>query len=235
MPELPEVETVKRVLLPIVKERTITKIDVLRKSVVNNKEDDFISYCTNEKFLDITRIGKFLIFHLTNNKVLISHLRMEGKYIELSETEKNTKYARVVFHLDNNHKLCYDDSRSFGRMIINDEANYLKEKEIAKLGPEPFDVSDVTFLINKTKKISLPIKTALLTQTLITGLGNIYVDEVLFASKIHPLTPAKFITKNEWETIIKESKRILTEAIKAGGSTIKSYHPDKDISGEFQT
>ena len=77
MPELPEVETVKRVLLPIVKERTITKIDVLRKSVVNNKEDDFISYCTNEIFLDITRIGKFLIFHLTNNKVLISHLRME--------------------------------------------------------------------------------------------------------------------------------------------------------------
>ena len=83
--------------------------------------------------------------------------------------------------------------------------------------------------------MSLPIKTALLTQTLITGLGNIYVDEVLFASKIHPLTPAKFITKNEWETIIKESKRILTEAIKAGGSTIKSYHPGKDISGEFQT
>lgn len=235
MPELPEVETVKRVLLPIVKERTITKIDVLRKSVVNNKESDFISYYTNEKFLDITRIGKFLIFHLTNNKVLISHLRMEGKYIELSETEENTKYARVVFHLDNNHKLCYDDSRSFGRMIINDEANYLKEKEIAKLGPEPFDVSDVTFLINKTKKINLPIKTALLSQELITGLGNIYVDEVLFASKIHPLTPTKLIKKEEWEKIIKESKRILNEAIIAGGSTIRSYHPGKDIDGNFQT
>ena len=235
MPELPEVETVKRVLLPIVKERTITKIDVLRKSVVNNKESDFISYYTNEKFLDITRIGKFLIFHLTNNKVLISHLRMEGKYIELSETEENTKYARVVFHLDNNHKLCYDDSRSFGRMIINDEANYHKEKEIAKLGPEPFDVNDVTFLINKTKKINLPIKTALLSQELITGLGNIYVDEVLFASKIHPLTPTKLIKKEEWEKIIKESKRILNEAIIAGGSTIRSYHPGKDIDGNFQT
>ena len=235
MPELPEVETVKRVLLPIVKDRTIKKIEVLRKSIVNNKEDEFISYYTNERFLDISRIGKFLIFHLTNDKVLISHLRMEGKYIELLEEDVNTKYARVVFHLDNNHKLCYDDSRSFGRMIINDESNYKNEKELSKLGPEPFDVSDVSFLVNKTKRMNLPIKTALLTQELITGLGNIYVDEVLFASKIHPLTPAKLIKRNEWEKIIEESKRILNAAILAGGSTIKSYHPGKDIDGNFQT
>ena len=235
MPELPEVETVKRVLLPIVKDRTIKKIEVLRKSIVNNKEEEFISYYTNERFLDISRIGKFLIFHLTNDKVLISHLRMEGKYIELLEEDNNTKYARVVFHLDNNHKLCYDDSRSFGRMILNDESHYKEEKELTKLGPEPFDVSDVSFLINKTKRMNLPIKTALLTQELITGLGNIYVDEVLFASKIHPLTPAKLIKKDEWEKIIVESKRILNAAIQAGGSTIKSYHPGKDIDGNFQT
>ena len=235
MPELPEVETVKRVLLPIVKDRTIIKIEVLRKSIVNNVEEEFISYYTNEKFLDISRIGKFLIFHLTNDKVLISHLRMEGKYIELLESDENTKYTRVVFHLDNNHKLCYDDSRSFGRMIINDESHYKEEKELSKLGPEPFNVNDVSFLINKTKRMNLPIKTALLSQELVTGLGNIYVDEVLFASKIHPLTPAKLIKKDEWEKIIKESKRILNAAIEAGGSTIKSYHPGKDIDGNFQT
>lgn len=235
MPELPEVETVKNVLLPIIKDRKIIAIEVLRKSIVNGLDKEFISFFKNETFLNITRRGKFLLIHLTNDKVLISHLRMEGKYIELLESEENTKYARVVFHLDNGHKLCYDDSRSFGRMIMSNEDNYLKEKEIAKLGPEPFEVDDVSNLVKECQKMSLPIKTALLTQTLITGLGNIYVDEVLFASKIHPLTPAKFITKNEWETIIKESKRILTEAIKAGGSTIKSYHPGKDISGEFQT
>ena len=160
---------------------------------------------------------------------------MEGKYIELLENEDNTKYARVVFHLDNNHKLCYDDSRSFGRMIMSNEDSYRNEKEIAKLGPEPFAVDDVKPLLNKSKRISLPIKTALLSQTLITGLGNIYVDEVLFASHIHPLTPAKLIKKDEWERIIKESKRILSEAIEAGGSTIKSYHPGKDINGNFQT
>ena len=235
MPELPEVETVKRVLSPIVKGRKIVKIDVLRATIVNNLAETFVPYFENETFLDISRIGKFLIFHLTNNKVLISHLRMEGKYIELLENEENTKYARVVFHLDNNHKLCYDDSRSFGRMIMSDEQSYRNEKEIAKLGPEPFDVKNVDQIVSKVKKISLPIKTALLSQEIVTGLGNIYVDEVLFASKIHPLTPTKLITKKEWETIIKESQRILNEAIVAGGSTIKSYHPGKDIDGNFQT
>ena len=235
MPELPEVETVKRVLTPIVKDHKIVKIDILRQTIVNNQPDTFISYFENETFLNISRIGKFLIFHLTNDKVLISHLRMEGKYIELLENEENTKYARVVFHLDNNHKLCYDDSRSFGRMIMSDEQSFLKEKEISKLGPEPFVVKSVDEIVSKTKKVSLPIKTALLSQEIITGLGNIYVDEVLFASKIHPLTPTKLIKKKEWETIIKESQRILNEAIIAGGSTIKSYHPGKDIDGNFQT
>ena len=235
MPELPEVETVKRVLTPIVNKRTIKRIEILRSSIVNNKDEKFIDYFTNETFLDITRIGKFLIFHLTNDKVLISHLRMEGKYIELDENEPNTKYARVIFHLDNNHKLCYDDSRSFGRMIISDEDSYLKEKEIAKLGPEPFNVFDVKPLLKQAHRLSLPIKTALLSQEIITGLGNIYVDEVLFASKIHPLTPANLITEEEWENIIINSKRILKEAIAQGGSTIKSYHPGKDIDGNFQT
>ena len=234
MPELPEVETVKRVLTPIVKNHKVVKIDILRATIVNNKEDEFVSYFTKETFLDISRIGKFLIFHLTNDKVLISHLRMEGKYIELLENEENTKYARVVFHLDNNHKICYDDSRSFGRMLMSNESSYKKEKELAKLGPEPFDVSNIDSIVKQTKRVSLPIKTALLSQEIITGLGNIYVDEVLFASKIHPLTPAKLIKKNEWETIIKESQRILNAAIQAGGSTIKSYHPGKDIDGNFQ-
>ena len=147
MPELPEVETVKRVLLPIVKGRTFKGVEVLRKTIVNNLEDEFISFILNETVLDMSRIGKFLIFHLTNEKVLISHLRMEGKYIELLENEDNTKYARVVFHLDNEHKLCYDDSRSFGRMIMSNEKDYLNEKEIAKLGPEPFVVNDVKPLL----------------------------------------------------------------------------------------
>lgn len=235
MPELPEVETITKLLRPIVVSRKIIGIDILRKTTILGEPEVFVKSLVGESFTDITRVGKFLIFHLTNNKVFLSHLRMEGKYFELDEEEENTQFARVVFHLDNKKKICYDDSRCFGIMKLTDEAHWRQEKEIAQLGPEPFDIDDVTFLINRTKRTSLPIKSTLLDQTLLTGLGNIYVDEVLYATKIHPLTPAKLISKDQWEDIVKESKRILKEAIKAGGSTIRSYHPGKDIDGNFQT
>ena len=234
MPELPEVETVKNVLSPIVINRTITGIDVLRKTTIQGDEKNFISSLIGEKFLSLSRIGKFLIFHLTNNKVIISHLRMEGKYYEFLDSEPNSKYARVVFHFDNGHKLCYDDSRCFGIMILSSEENFRKEKEIAKLGLEPFVIDDVTTLMKKTKGKKMPIKSNLLDQSLMTGLGNIYVDEVLYSSNIHPLTPSCLIKKEEWEHIVKNAKEILTTAIKLGGSTIKSYHPGKDIDGNFQ-
>ena len=205
MPELPEVETVKNVLIPIVKDRKILKIDVLRSSTIEGDVNKFVINLQNETYKDVSRIGKFLIFHLTNDKVIISHLRMEGKYYEFLESEDNSKYARVVFHLDNGHKLCYDDSRCFGIMKLSSEAAYKDEEMIAKLGPEPFYVNDVSAIFNKVKNVKKPIKTALLDQTLITGLGNIYVDETLYASQIHPLTPANKITKEQWKILIKNA------------------------------
>ena len=235
MPELPEVETVRNVLLPLVKGKEILKIDVLRSSTIVGNVDTFIDTLTNQTFLDITRIGKFLIFHLTNDVVFLSHLRMEGKYFDYLENEENSKYSRVVFHLNNGHKLCYDDSRCFGMMKLTDESHYLNEKDIKQLGPEPFNIDDSKYLYNKYKKISKPIKSTLLDQTIMTGLGNIYVDEVLFACKIHPLTPANMMSLKDCENIVNESQRILNDAIIAGGSTIRSYHPGKDIDGNFQS
>ena len=235
MPELPEVETVKNVLIPIVKDRKILSIEIKRSVTIQGDEKIFCSSLKGETFLNVTRIGKFLIFHLTNSKVIISHLRMEGKYYEFLENEPDSKYARVVFHLDNGHKICYDDSRCFGIMILSDEEHYLKEKEIAKLGPEPFAINDVSFLLKANKNKKLPIKSTLLDQSLMTGLGNIYVDEVLYASNIHPLTPSYAISKKEWLFIVENAKKILNIAIEMGGSTIKSYHPGKDIDGSFQT
>ena len=235
MPELPEVETVKNVLKKIVIGHTITKIDVLRNKQILGNAIEFVNKLEGKKFLDVSRRGKYLFFHLEDDLVIISHLRMEGKYYEVNENDENTKYARVVFHLNNNHKICYDDSRCFGILKLSNESNYLKEKEVAKLGPEPFEIKDVSFMLERCKKSLLPIKTMLLDQSLMTGLGNIYVDETLYASKIHPLTPAKYITKKEWETIVKNAVEILNIAIEMGGSTIKSYHPGKGIDGNFQT
>ena len=235
MPELPEVETVKNVLIPIVKGRKILKIDVLRSSTIEGDKSKFVSNLQGQTFLDVTRIGKYLIFHLTDELVMLSHLRMEGKYYELLESDNNSKYSRVVFHLDNNHKLCYDDSRCFGILKLSSESTYKQDEMIAKLGPEPFVIKDVKPIIKKVKSIKKPVKTTLLDQTLITGLGNIYVDETLFASKVHPLTPANKVNEKEWNAIIRNSQEILSLAIESGGSTIKSYHPGKDIDGNFQT
>ena len=235
MPELPEVETVKNVLSPIVINHKIIKIDVLRASIIKNDSvQEFVSGLENETFLSLQRIGKFLIFHLSHDKVMISHLRMEGKYFEFDEKDANSKYARVVFHLDNNKKVCYDDSRTFGMMKLTSEDEYLKVKDIAQLGKEPWD-ADPKIVYQRCKKNNGPIKSTLLDQTLMTGLGNIYADEVCFACHLYPLTPTKLISLKKWEEIIKESSRILNEAITLGGSTIRSYHPGKGIDGNFQT
>lgn len=235
MPELPEVETIKNVLSKIVIGHKINKIDVIRKATIEGDSDTFVKELTGETFLTLSRIGKYLIFHLTNSKVIISHLRMEGKYYEFDENEDNSKYAKVVFHLNNSKKLCYDDSRCFGILKLSSEEAYKSEECIAKLGPEPFDVKDVKNILKQVKNSKKPIKTALLDQTIVAGLGNIYVDETLYASHIHPLTPANLISKEEWERIIDNSVKILNIAIEMGGSTIKSYHPGKDIDGNFQT
>ena len=211
----------------------ITSIIINRKSIIEGDVDSFVNGLINETFLRVERIGKYLIFVLSNDKIIISHLRMEGKFYSFKQEEKENKYARVVFYLNDGSKLVYDDSRSFGRMKLSDKANYLKEKEIAKLGKEPF-VSDPNDIYKKAQKIKGPIKNTLLDQTVMTGLGNIYVDETLYRSNLHPLTPTNTISLAKWKQIISNSVDILNDAIRMGGSTIKSYHPGKGIDGNFQ-
>lgn len=234
MPELPEVETVTKILAPIVNGNKIVKIDVLRKQTIIGDPQQFVNELTGETFLKISRIGKYIIFHLTNDKVIISHLRMEGKFYRYKENEENSYYSRVVFHLYNGEKLCYDDSRCFGILIYSNEENYRKEKEIAKLGPEPFDVTDVKPILKICKNKTIPIKAALLDQSIMCGIGNIYADEILFSCGINPLTSAKEIDELGWKNIVHAAQIILKKAIELGGSTIKSYHPGKDIDGKFQ-
>ena len=127
MPELPEVETVKNILNTIVKGRKITRIDILRSSTIISPLDEFVPTLVGQTYKEVTRIGKFLIFHFTNDVVMLSHLRMEGKYYELDENEPNTTYSRVVFHLDNNRKLCYDDSRCFGILKLTTEKDFMND------------------------------------------------------------------------------------------------------------
>ena len=234
MPELPEVETVKNVLKELTLGKKIKSVEVLRKQTIEGDAEVFASSLVNETISDFGRVGKFIIFYLTNKKVMISHLRMEGKYFLKDEKEENTKHDLVVFHFSDGTKLLYNDTRRFGRIKLSSLEDYMKEEPLSKVGPDPFMMKDSKILEKAFKNKSIAIKTALLDQTIMSGLGNIYVDEVLFATKIHPETPAKLVTKKQLDEIWKASIDVLTNAIKAGGSTIKSYHPKEGISGNFQ-
>lgn len=234
MPELPEVETVKNVLKEMTLGKTIRSVDVLRKQTVENDTDYFTTSLANETIIDFGRVGKFIIFYLTNSKVMISHLRMEGKYFLKDEKEKITKHDLVVFHFNDGTKLIYNDTRRFGRIKLSSLEEYMKTEPLSKVGPDPFMMKDSKVLEKAFKNKSIAIKTALLDQTIMSGLGNIYVDEVLFATKVHPETPAKLVSKKKLNEIWKSSIDVLANAIKAGGSTIKSYHPKEGISGNFQ-
>lgn len=234
MPELPEVETIKNTLIPLLTGRKILSVDILRNSLVTNDPTFFKSALKNKDFSSLSRKGKYLFFHLSDEKVVICHFAMEGRFYIFEENKHNSTFARVVFHLDNNTKLIYDDSRCFGMLKLTTESDYLKEKEIAKLGKEPFDIDDVDELIAKTCNSNIAIKTTIMDQSIIAGIGNIYADETLFSCKINPMTPASKITKNQWEEIVKYSREVLTKAIKQGGSTIKSYESAEGVHGRFQ-
>ena len=236
MPELPEVTTVINILKEEVKGRKIDNIDILYSKIIKSDLNSFVNDLKNKEILDISRLGKFIIFHLSDDLILISHLRMEGKYSYLSKNDPLPPHSCVVFNFSDTSKLVYHDTRKFGIFILTTKEKYLNEDPLAKLGPEPMSLTDkssrkeVYKKLNKNKKI----KELLLDQTIMAGIGNIYADEILYATKIHPLTNGKELTKKQYDAIIDSSIKILERAIELGGSTIKSYHPKDGIDGLFQ-
>ncbi len=234
MPELPEVETVRRVLLGSLKGRRIVKIESDYPEMVEQDFNLFKDSLINEEFLDISRMGKYLIFKMTNN-YLIAHLRMEGKFFYVKTNSLMNKHIHMIFELDNGYSLLYQDTRKFGRMVVKKEEELYITKPLNKLA---LDANNPNFskeeLYNHLKSRKIPIKEALLNQEIIAGLGNIYVDEVLFASKINPLREAASLSLDECEAILKESKRILDKAIEYKGTTIRSYTSSLGVEGEFQ-
>lgn len=236
MPELPEVETVRNVLKLWVNGRTIKSSSIYYEKVLENiRFSDFESKIANQKIHDVERIGKHLIFIL-DDYVLLSHLRMEGKYylIENNEMdEKQNKHKIISFMLDDDKMLLYHDVRKFGKMKLLDKKDYLKDESLAKLGKEPFTMNKKE-LYEKIKNSNKPIKELILDQTIMAGLGNIYADEVLFLSKLNPLKKGKEISLNKCQIIIDNSIIVLNKAIEAGGSTIRSYHSGHNVDGKFQ-
>ena len=234
MPELPEVETVRRILSSKYVNRKINKIDIIYPKMIHSPLDEFVNTFTNQTITSVTRRGKYLFINFDNEYSIISHLRMEGKYILREMDEEISKYTRVIFYLDDNTKLCYEDSRCFGVMFLSKTSEIFNNKEVSKLGPEPFDIKDAKYLYDIYQKTNLEIKLCLLDQSIMCGLGNIYCDEVLFMCKLNPYQKAKSLTLEDCENVLKYSIITLNKAIALGGSTVSSYHPEKGIDGRFQ-
>lgn len=235
MPELPEVETVKETLKKLVINKKINNAVVLYPNIIDAPIiEEFIENIKEQKIIDIHRRGKWLLFEL-NNYYLLSHLRMEGKYIIRDHGNDYEKHEHIIFELDDGTELRYKDTRKFGRMHLIKREELNSYKVLNQIGLEPFDEKlDSNYLLEKYKDKKLPIKTVLLDQSIIAGIGNIYADEILFLCNLNPLKKAGKITEQEASNIILRTKEVLQKAINSGGTTIRSYESSEGVHGRFQ-
>lgn len=235
MPELPEVETVRRILAAEILNKTVIDVKIYYSKIIENEADYFKKSLIGNNVTSMSRLGKYLIFNLNTDKSIISHLRMEGKFFYVDETYPLNKHIHLEIYFFDGKKLMYQDVRKFGRFVIKDTLDLYTCEPLSKLGMEPFDSNlskEVLYKSLRNKKI--PIKTALLDQKVILGLGNIYVDEVLFAAKILPYRPANEVSLEECDKIIKNSKIILEKSILEKGTTIRSYTSSLNVIGNYQ-
>lgn len=267
MPELPEVENLRLGLLKYIKGQKILKVEVSKPKLVSSKSTkreiskskvlEFQKGLIGEKFLNVKRRAKNLIFKLSNEKYILAHLKMTGQFIyennptshkatagqekfigghpiEISETTLPNKHTHIIFHLEKG-TLYYNDTRMFGYVLYypNTES-FEKENHFGGLGFEPEDKNfTLPYFINALKNKRSKIKTVLLNQDIVVGVGNIYADESLFEAKISPTRPANSLTKQEATLLFKAIKRILQKAISVGGSSVATYRLIDDSRGNY--
>ncbi len=230
MPELPEVETIKRILeKELVGKVFSTPILYVEKALQTAKED--FSSLNGKKILSLSREGKYLLIHLSEGRYLLFHLRMEGKLYIVQKETKSEKHLSAFFPFKDEEKgLAFYDTRKFG--IIE----YLHEKEkgpLSRIGKEPFDIHQDE-LYEKYSHSHRVLKELLLDQNLMSGIGNIYANEILFDAKLSPFLPGCSLSEEQCASLLISSRKILSLAIEKNGSTIRSYHAKEGQSGDFQ-
>ncbi|VEU70814.1 bifunctional DNA-formamidopyrimidine glycosylase/DNA-(apurinic or apyrimidinic site) lyase [Mycoplasmopsis glycophila] len=238
MPEYPEVTVVTNSLRKLVKNEKILKVEVLNPKFIHNTTvDDFVFSVTNKTILNVQNYGKFIEFDLSDKFRIFSHLRMAGKFYvydyNQANLDKNNKHNYVYFYLSNNKVMIYNDARQFGgfELIKNDNTKTLVEiKKLAEL-PGKIDVDE---LYQKLQKKRISIKSVLLDQNLILGIGNIYADEALFAANVYPMRKCNEVTKDELKTILENAQKIMDESIKHGGSSVHTYQSVNSKQGTYQ-
>lgn len=247
MPELPEVETIRRDLEKVILGKKITGIKILHKAPVKDGVKKFQEALQNKTIKSVDRIGKLMMLGLSSGNFLLVHLKMTGQLIYQNKknliagghsfssfdiTDLPNKYTWVIWSLNDGSKLYFNDMRKFGYLKIVDKKE--KEKVVAKYGPEPLTEN---FTLNKflaiLDKRNAPIKSVLLNQALIAGIGNIYADEVCFAAGIFPAAKASSLNREEKIKLFKAINSILKKAIKYKGTTFKNYLSAHGKRGNF--
>ncbi|MGB9612647.1 MAG: bifunctional DNA-formamidopyrimidine glycosylase/DNA-(apurinic or apyrimidinic site) lyase [Candidatus Margulisiibacteriota bacterium] len=225
MPELPEVETIRQDVLPFVKERVITKVEIVDpRSLKGISSSQFQKTLLGEKIVGVERKAKYLLFKLTSGRYLVIHLGMTGRLLFSPDD-----YVKVIFHLSGNRILYFSDARLFGKIkVFNGYPNL-------NLGPEPlsddFDEEKFKQMLSKRKAA---IKMVLLDQKFISGIGNIYAQEALFRAGIHPKRPAGSLSDFEIRKLHRKIKEVLKEALGYRGTSDSWYVDARGRKGSFQ-
>lgn len=225
MPELPEVETVRRTLAPHVTGRRIESVRFYAPQSANGAPDTVAAQLTGRRILELKRHGKYLLFQLDEGWMTV-HLRMTGK---LLVDAARTPWTRAELEFDNGHALVFDDQRIFGRLLWSAGL----PDAVAELGPDALGLEPETFLALLQGRRGA-MKPLLLNQRVLSGLGNIYVDESLYRAGIHPLAEAAHVSRKRLLRLHEAVQEVLASAVAAGGSSISDYVDAEGRSGWFQ-
>lgn len=233
MPELPEVECVARSLRKRILGETIERVSVHLDRVVRDSPLNPVEHLPGRTFESIRRRGKVMIIGLDGGLSLLVHLRMTGQLLVLPSKAPLEKHTHVIFHLISGRHLRYRDQRQFGWIQLVESRSLDEHPKIARLGPEPLEIGRAEFVERFTVR-HRQIKPLLLDQTVLAGLGNIYVDESLFRARIHPLAPASRISAIKLNRLHGAIQAVLLKAIDCSGSTLDYFRDSGGRPGTFQ-
>ena len=243
MPELPEVETVRSGIAPVMEGQVIARAEVNRPDLRWPFPPDMGARLTGRRVLGLRRRSKYILADLDSNETLLIHLGMSGRMLVSGQTIGDfhhphpapAKHDHVVLHMDSGARITFNDARRFGAMDLMPTAAQEDHWLIRDLGPEPLGNGfHEDYLIARLKGRNTPIKAALLDQRIVAGLGNIYVCEVLYRAGIHPARKAGRISAARVASLVPLVRQVLNEAIAAGGSSLRDYRQSDGELGYFQ-
>jgi len=234
MPELPEVETIKNTLAPLISGDTLIKAHILHPAVIKYPSiETFAKNIEGKTIISLGRRGKYLLFFFEEGGRLVVHLRMTGRMLCARPQEPLLKHTHVIFDLASGAQLRFSDTRRFGCLWLLGPGEEDCYTGMSKLGPEPFSADfNVAYLKGTLGKRKVNIKQGLLDQRMVAGLGNIYVDESLFAAAIAPTRPAASLTDREWKELTAAIVCVLQTSITHNGTTFSDYLDGRGQKGD---